>query len=205
MERSLNQKNNLKRILYVLFITTIIISCSKIESKRFYYPTKEFFSGEKKLDTLNFSDFSNFEEIQETLWKSLNNNESTSIFLIEKENVEYYFYVPMDYENINLLLKYKNFISISKDSIFQWEKVYHIDNLEKKLRKNLLNFGKNNKYADNPEKFKITFLNLEKESMLEMKESIIKVFETYNKIEKKNKEKLQLNILFQKEPLNLKK
>ena len=84
-------------------------------------------------------------------------------------------------------------------------KVDHIDNLEKKLRKNLLNFGKNNKYADNPEKFKITFLNPEKESMLEMKESIIKVFETYNKIEKKNKEKLQLNILFQKEPLNLKK
>ena len=43
----LNQKNNLKRILYILFIGNIIISCSKIENKRFYYPTKEFFLEEK--------------------------------------------------------------------------------------------------------------------------------------------------------------
>jgi hypothetical protein len=77
--------------------------------------------------------------------------------------------------------------------------------LELKLKENLLNFGKNNKYADNPEKFKITFLNPEKESILEIKENIIKVFETYNKIEKMNNRKLQLNILFQKEPLNLNK
>ena len=205
MKKLLNQKNNLKRILYILFIGNIIISCSKIENKRFYYPTKEFFAGEKKFDTLNFDNFSNFRDIQNTLWKSLSNHESTSIFLITKGNVEYYFYVPMEYENINLLLKYKNFVSISKDSIFQWERTYHINNLELKLKENLLNFGKNNKYADNPEKFKITFLNPEKESILEIKENIIKVFETYNKIEKMNNRKLQLNILFQKEPLNLNK
>ena len=94
--------------------------------------------------------------------------------------------------------KQKNIIGISKDSIYKMDKYYQIDNLEKILETDLINFGYNPKFADNPKWLRIQFLHPEKESISDLENNLLRVFNIYNNVNSQHKDSLELNIEFKK-------
>lgn len=88
-----------------------------------------------------------------------------------------------------ILLKFKNILSISKDSIKK-EKDYPIGELKTVLKKDLLNFGKNNGFSDSPEKLVISLTS----EIDELENLILKVTSVFNEIQKDASDSLKLNI-----------
>ena len=94
---------------------------------------------------------------------------------------------------IPIHVKYKNIISISSDSIFK-NKLYSIDSLDYLLKKDLLNFGKDLNFSDSPDRLIVSIEFPENGNINDVKDLMIKVFNSYNKLENKIKDSVNLNI-----------
>ena len=92
-----------------------------------------------------------------------------------------------------MFLKFKNIWSISKDS-FKKEKDYPINNLKTIMKKDLLNFGKNNGYSDSSNKLIISLTS----EIDDLENLILKVSKVFNEIQQESKDFLNLNIFINK-------
>jgi len=81
--------------------------------------------------------------------------------------------------------------------VYKWEKYYPIDSLESILKTDLLNNGIDNKFADNPRRLVIKFLNPYKESIQDLEKNLLNIFKIYNNIESQTKDSFRLNIDFE--------
>ena len=119
------------------------------------------------------------------------------VLLIENETSRFFMTYDDDQGCFVLpMIKLKNLIGISKDSVYKWEKHYPIDSLESILKTDLLNNGIDNKFADNPKQLIIQFLNPYKESIEDLEGNLLTIFKIYNNIKSQTKDSLQLNIDF---------
>lgn len=171
----------------------MLLSCESGKTS-FYYPNKQSFLELKNKDTLYLDQFTTFEQIIDSLWYYNSNEEDKNpIFLIEENNIQYFLKpVALSVGFKPPTEKIRNQIGISKDSIIKNETVYSIDSLNIILIKDLLNYGKNNNLAESPQKLIISFFKPDNESIPNLKNSLLKLFKTYNLIN--NKDTLELNI-----------
>jgi hypothetical protein len=182
-------------IIYLILALLFISSCSK--KKEFYYPNLKKFEEVQNKDIIRINSFLNFKEFKSEMWDFYRKNPTKNpIILLESESSKYYIKYTDKYGCMPLIIKLKNVIGISKDSIYKWEKYYPIENLEYILKTDLLNYGKNNKFADNPNSLTIQLLSPEKESIIDIENNLLNLCEIYNKIKSQAKDSLELNIEF---------
>lgn len=195
-------------IIFLLLTFLFILSCFKKKEKEFYYPSEKEFEKIENKDTIQFNSFSSFKEFKSEMWdfyrKQPNKN---PVILLENDYNRYFIKYDDNYGCIPPIVKLKNVIGISKDSIYKWDKFYPFDSLEQILKKDLLNNGRNNKFSDNPKSLIIQLLNPEKESIKNIENNLINLCKIYNEIKSSTKGGLVLNIEFEelitvKPPLN---
>jgi hypothetical protein len=188
-----------KLIIFFLPICIILINCEQKEKRNFFYPSIKRFEEIKNKDTLIIKEFKSYKNITDTLWyytKHLKNK--TPVFITENRNNKYYLKtVDLNYSCLPGIIKIKNIIVISKDSVFKQGDYYSIDSLENILKTDLLNNRKNNHFADSHKKLTIQLLRPYEQSIEELNNQLISLFNIFNDINKKNNDTLTLNIDFE--------
>jgi len=177
----------------------LISSCSKRIKKKYYYPNLKEVERTTNKRTIRINSFSSFEEFKSEMWGFYQITPGkTPILLLETENTEYHIKYINEFGCIPPIIKLKNLIGISKDSIYKWEKYYPIEKLENILKTDLLNYGQHNKYADNPSSLIIQFLHPENESISNLEHTLLNLLKIFNAINLQAKDSLELNIRFEK-------
>ena len=162
----------------------LVFSC-KPKTETFYYPSFEKLK-EGKIDTLNLVKTGNYEELISKL-ENLNYAGKFGVLKLEKENKIY---------NLSLttrhgfcyggpIIKEKNLITISEDSIMKNDKVFHISSLTEILEKDLKNYGKENEYAESSEKLRISLALKNPENFVYLEKYLISLIEKFNQLNKK--------------------
>lgn len=184
--------------IFIFLIFLFILSCGKGNKEEFYYPTlKEFETIENK-DIILLNSFSNFKVFKSEMWHYYRRNPGKNPVILLKDNNHFYFIKYADkYGCIPPIIKLKNVIGVSKDSIYKWNEFYPVDSLEQILKNDLMNYGRNNKLADNPKSLVIQLLNPEKESIEDIENNLTNLCRIYNKIKSETKDSLELNIEFE--------
>ena len=178
---------------YFLLIIILVFSC-KPKTENFYYPSFEKLK-EGKSDTLNLVKTGNYEELVSKL-ENLNYGGKFGFLKLEKENKIY---------NLRLttrhgfcfggpIIKEKNLITISKDSIMKNDKVFHISSLTKILEKDLKNNGKEDKYAESSEKLRLSLALKNPENLANLEKYLISLIEKFNQLNKEGKYELNIQI-----------
>ena len=147
------------------------------------------------MDTLNLVKIRNYEELISKL-ENLNNGEKFGFLKLEKENKIY---------NLRLttrhgfcfggpIIKEKNLITMSEDSIMKNDKVFHISYLTKILEKDLKNNGKEDKYAESSEKLRISLALKNPENFAHLEKYLISLIEKFNQLNNNNEYELNIQI-----------
>ena len=174
----------------MLFIT-IFSSCKKNEKKEYYFPNKKEFLETEKFEFIDTKSAISFEKIVSTL-ENLNYKSKKGYFKIEKSNENYNFLVSTSFGKCfgPILIKYKNLLSISKDSLRKGRNIYPLKDLKKIMKKDLQNFGEKSEFSDSPEKLVIS-VTCEKN---ELNELVLKIAKTFNEIKSESRKNFELNL-----------
>ena len=178
-------RNVIRTLLLVLFFS----SCQDEEKDNvIYYPSQREFS-KTEYQYLDLDSFSDFNRLVDSL-VILKDHSKKAAFKIEADNVEYHVLASTMFDNISpQMILFKNILSIGNDSIRKKE-IYPISELKQHLKKDLYNKGRDNNFADSPEKLVVSVTS----DMDELENLLIKIFRTFQEIEKESSDSLQLNI-----------
>ena len=186
-------KNDLLSLKYYLLLIILVFSC-KPKTENFYYPSFEKLK-EGKTDTLNLEKIGNYYELINKL-ENLNYKEKHGFLKIKNQNRIY---------NLSLttrhgfcyggpIIKEKNLITISEDSIMKNDKVFHISSLTEILEKDLKNYGKENEYAESSENLRISLALKNPENFVFLEKYLISLIEKFNQLNKRREYELNIQI-----------
>ncbi len=183
----------MKLIIKILLTSFILISCKNNIKKEFYYPYHFEFSDTENYQLIDFKTFESFSKLIDSL-EILKYHGKEAYFKIETDNTKYNILVSTTFGNgPPILLKFKNILSVSCDSILKRKK-HHISYLKKILSKDLKNSGEYSQYSDSPEKHVVS-LTCEID---ELEYLILKVSNVFNEIQEESTDSLKLNIFLNK-------
>ena len=186
----------MKKTLIILAVVGLF-SCKNQDEKKFYYPSEQDYANIENPVKLNLDNFSNYEELIDSIEILMADQRNVISYIIQNNN--FYFFKINSLEEKGgttpYHIKLRNLLGISTDSLLKND-YYSIDSLESFLKKDLLNYGKDNNFSDNPNKFIVSFELDENERILELNKLLIKVFETYNQLKGVDKDTIPLNIYF---------
>jgi hypothetical protein len=180
------------KLIIKIIILLLFFSCKNSKEgvvKKFYYPSEASFLNKENYKVLNFKSFKNFEDLIDSL-EGVNYYDKKAYIKVEKNKQEYNILVSTTFGKcIPPFLKFKNILSISKESILK-EKKYPIGDLISVLKKDLLNHGKDDEYSDSPEKLVVSLTC----KIDELEPLLMKVVTTFNEIKEHSSYSLKLNI-----------
>lgn len=186
----------MKKVL-ILIIVIAIFSCKNKEKIKFYYPSENYYKNIENPVELELDNFSNFEKLIDSIGILMADKKNV-VSQINEKNKYYYFEINSLEEKgrtIPYHIKLRNLLGISTDSILKND-YYSTDSLSSFLKKDLLNFGKDRDFSDNPNRL-IVSIELEKnQRVLEVKKILLEVFKTYDKLDKVKRDTIPLNIYF---------
>ena len=175
-----------------MLISLILISCKNNEKsikKELFYPNQSEFSKNGNYQFLDLKAFENFDGFVDSL-ENLNYRGKKGYLKFESNKLKINILVSTTFGQYSpILLKFKNILSVSKDSLKK-EKDYPIRDLKNILKKDLLNFGKNNRYSDSPEKLIVSLTS----EIDELENLLFKVSKVFNEIQQESTDSLSLNI-----------
>lgn len=173
----------------------LLSSCQKKTKTNFYYPNLQAFERVSNIDTIRLSSYASFDEFLSDMWNFYRTKpRKTPVVLLEKNDQRFFIKYSNGWDHQPHIVKIKNQIGISKDSVYKWERFYPIDSLKSLLKKDLFNNGANNKLADNPQSFRIRLLHPNKKTMQDIEDSLLHLLDIYNEINTQVNDSLQLNI-----------
>ncbi|WP_155995185.1 hypothetical protein [Tenacibaculum ovolyticum] len=180
------------KLIIKIIVLLLFFSCKNSKEgvvKKFYYPREASFLKKENYEVLNFKSFKNFEDLIDSL-QGLNYYDKKAYIKVEKNKQEYNILVSTTFgKGMPPFLKFKNILSISKDSILK-EKKYSIGDLISVLKKDLLNYGKDDRYSDSPEKLVVSLTC----KIDELESLLMKVVTMFNEIKEHSSDSLKLNI-----------
>ena len=182
----------MKNAIGILLLVLIISSCqeNREENTRdvIYYPSqREFLNSD--FQYIDLKAFPSFDKLIDSL-ETLKYNLKKAGFKIETDSVDYHVLASTIFgQDSPPMIKFKNILSVSNDSVKKNE-TYPIRELKQHLRKDLYNQGRDLKFADSPEKMIVSVTS----DMDELENLLIKIFRTFQEIEKESSDSLQLNI-----------
>ncbi len=171
----------------ILILLLIFASCNTAE---YYFPSKDFFEKNKPTE-IRIKNL-NFQELTDSIRNGLYKNEFYYI-KINNKNIEYKI-TPFAYTGG--LIKEKNVLEISKDSVKFSFINYPIDKLSYYLKSHYENNGKN---VNSPDSYKKAILKLvlkKEDDSQTLNKLLLKVVKTYQKTNIKLKDSIELNISF---------
>ncbi|TDQ25461.1 hypothetical protein DFQ07_1883 [Tenacibaculum caenipelagi] len=165
----------------------------KINHVEFYYPNKEEFIEKDKYKLVDIKTFENYNALIDSV-ENLKYSSKQTFLKLEDEKATYNIlastFFGQDYPPI---IKFKNILSISSDSILKNSK-YPIDSLKIVLKRDLENFGRNDSLSDSPKKLIVSITT----DLHNLENLIIKICSTFNEIKTTSTDSLQLNLQLNK-------
>ena len=176
----------------ILLLLLILVSCKNNKNEivtELYLPNQSEFSESENYQLVNIKSFENFDTLVDSL-ENLNYLGKKAYLKIENNNSKYNVLVSTTFgQCFPPLLKFKNILSISKDTIKK-EKKFPISDLKMIMKKDLLNYGKDNNYSDSPEKLVISLTT----EIEQLEILIIKVSKAFKEIQEESSDSLNLNL-----------
>ncbi|GGK29922.1 hypothetical protein GCM10007962_25250 [Yeosuana aromativorans] len=193
----------LRNTLYILASILIFSSCVEktktigLNKSKFYYPSKSDFENDSTITQITLDSLKNFNELVDKIDKIVCTD---SIPVINFENTQSEFKImPMNSCSSEMACFRPFLVTISPDSIrIDYHKKIGIENLFTALELNLLNKDKNPLHGDSPAK---TIFEVQVDSIYNIKKTsdlLVKIVNSYNELNKKNKDSLFLKIWFSK-------
>ena len=176
--------------ILLVFVLLSVNGCK--EKTTLYYPNKDWFESGSSLVKINHRAL-NFEQLR---------NEVSNIY--QKEKVPYIEIhkgdtvskvIPMQYDGYGLY-KGRNFITITKDSVFTMIDNQKIDQLQSIMVEQYGNNGKNPEYSQDAKSVTIIIDMPIIENGIEIEKIIFKLIKTFNKVNAQFKNNIELNIVF---------
>lgn len=179
---------SLKYLIYIVLVLSILISC-KGEEKEFYFPNDFEFSQKETYQFIDIKSFKTYDKLIDSI-ENLSFKGKKAYLKLKNNNTNCNVLVTTSFgECFPPLVKLKNIISISKDSIIK-DINYPIRDLKLILKKDLLNFGKNKKYSESPEKLVISIVT----DLKDLEQLMITVTATLNEIQTETLDSLNFNL-----------
>lgn len=181
-----------------VFLLVLLLSCQNKKQLKIYYPTKNTFLNLRNPSKLKLQSFTSFGELVDTL-QHYKYKGKVAIFNFKNKNTEYNFQASTFFGDCGPpIIKLKNVIGISPDSIYKNNKYYPLDSLCFLLKKDLLNNGRDIEFSKNSKKLIVSLTISEKAEITELKKLLLKVFKSYNKIKKETIDSIIWNLQFNK-------
>tara|TARA_R110002020_G_scaffold430007_2_gene639680 strand:+ start:488 stop:1099 length:612 start_codon:yes stop_codon:yes gene_type:complete len=182
-------RNSIKILLLILVISSCKNEKRDSIQKKFYYPNKTEFSTNKTYKLINLKSFENFGKLVDSL-----------------ENLKYYLKKPYlkiksNKEEFNIIVstnfggevpsihKFRNILSLNNDRV-EKDRTYSISKLKKILKKDLENYGQNDKFSESPKKLIVSVTS----EMDKLEFLLLKICRTFNEIKGESSDTLELNI-----------
>ena len=165
-----------------------------MDKKEFYYPSLEKLKTEE-IDTIKLSDFKNYNELIGEL-ENLNYRNKYGLLKLENDNEIFNLMLTTRYGYCygGPIIKEKNLIVISEDSIKKNEEIFGIDSLPTILKKDLNNNGKINRYAESSEKLRISIALKNPENYHQMESYLKNLIGEFNELNETKKYELNIQI-----------
>ena len=180
----------MRNLTYILLFITIFSSCKKNEKEEFYYPNKTEFSKTENFELIDLESVESFEKLVSIL-ENLNYKSKKGYLKIESENENFNVLIATTFGQSfgPILIKYKNILSISNDSLKK-KKSYPLIELKTIMKKDLENFGAEPEFSQSPEKLVISVTC----EINELEKLIIKIATTFNEIKSESIKNLEMNL-----------
>jgi len=173
----------IKKIIYLLILFSIV-SCENEKEQVKYHPSDfdiSEFNGEIiSLDSTNY----NFSQITDKI-------DFQNLILEFSDNKTKKQVIPYNFKFGSF--RKKNILGIDYDSIYK-ENGFSIDKIDLIMEKHYLNYGKNNEYSDFSKRAVIAIMIDSADSGKKLKDLLIKVTNSYDKLETKSIDTLRLYI-----------
>jgi len=190
----------------ILILVVCLFSCKNNEELKFYYPNeKDYFNIENPI-RIELDHFSDYKELIDSMEVLMAENRNV-VSQIKQKNKYYFFEINSLEEKgrtIPYHIKLRNLLGISTDSILKND-YYSTDSLQSFLRKDLLNYGKDRNFSDNPKRLIISIELESNQKISEVKKILFEIFETYNKLKKNKRDTIPLNIYFNWKSIKVKR
>ncbi len=172
----------------------VLINCKK-EIKNYHYPSYEKIS-KIKIDTLNLSEYQNYDDFISKLENLNFKGNGYGLLRIKNNNNIHNLKITTRHGFCfnSRLVKQKNLIIISEDSILKNDNLFHIESLSSILKKDLQNNGKDKRFADNSEKLKISFVLKNHKNFNLIENYLMNIIDNFNKLNKQNEYELNIQI-----------
>ncbi|WP_348746216.1 hypothetical protein [Tenacibaculum sp. 190524A02b] len=182
-------RNLLKTLLFILIFTSCKTNKRSIAKEEYYFPTKVAFSKKEDFQCIDLKEFRSFHQLVDSIEK-LNYKRKKGYLIVETETEKNNILLSTSYGRCRFpLLKFKNILSISKDSIKK-DRSYSIKELKIILKKDILNYGKDNSFSESPEKLMVSLTC----KINELNSLILRVIKVFNEIQEGSKKGLKLNL-----------
>jgi methyl-accepting chemotaxis protein len=176
-----------------LFLILILFSCQEQRNKnkriKFYYPNQSEFNKSAEYELVDVKTFKNFDVLIDSV-ENIKYKSKRIYINVQNDNTEYNIlastFFGQDYPPI---IKFKNILKISSDSISKNVK-YPIDSLKNVLKRDLENFGKNNRLSDSPKKLIVSVTT----DIGKLESLLTKICKTFNEIKTESTDTLLLNL-----------
>jgi hypothetical protein len=178
---------------YFLLFIILVFSC-KLKTENYYYPSFEILK-ERKTKTLKLENFENYDELISKL-ETLNYGNKYGILKLHNKNRIYDLGLSTRFGYCfgGPVIKQKNLITISEDSIMKNDKLFHIGHLTEILEKDLKNNGIENEYAESSEKLRISLALKNPKNFTNLEEYLLNIIEKFNQLNKEKNYELNIQI-----------
>ncbi|SDR71671.1 hypothetical protein [Christiangramia echinicola] len=196
----------MKKVFYILLITLTLINCDKTIKKdhgstkeTFYYPRMTSFQNDSLLKKVEIDSLKNFGELLKLTDEIVCDNKIPMIYF-ENEKAEFKFLMGKECLIVLNIADYKerNVIFIQGDSIIINDKITKpLDNIDKVLKKHILNNGKDPKYSTSIEESIIFYHQDSSFKSQDIKKQLLKISYAFHEMRKTNGDSIPLKMKLQ--------
>lgn len=198
----------MKKIVYILVLSTLIINCeikevkTKIDKSIFYYPRFSNFQNDSLLVDIYLDSINNYGELIE-IANQISCDLKNPVIKFNNDKSEFNLIAWKYCSESNDIVCYseRNVISIENDSIIiNYDITQSIDSLKNILENHILNPKKLDDYSQNVDKSIIQFYQDDSFDNKRIKEQLITLVSEFNTLNAKNGDSLPLNFFLMDYP-----
>lgn len=180
------------KFLRILLIILLLTTFGCIEKTNLYYPNKDWFENKDSLIKIEHRTI-NFEQLRNAVSNIYQKEKVPYVEIYRGDTIRKVIPLPYDgYGHYNN----KNFTTITKDSVFTMIDDEKIDQLQSIMMKQYSNNGKNPQYAQNIKSVLMIIDAPMDENGIEIEKLILRLIKTFNKVNAKFNNALELYIAF---------
>ncbi|MGM0934191.1 MAG: hypothetical protein ACQEWD_12175 [Bacteroidota bacterium] len=200
----------MRKILYILIIGLLIISCQscksdKADKEELFFPAKADFADTSKLVFHRLESFDNYQSLFKAI-DSVTCADKKPVLQFENKKYKFNLIALAHCSEANSVVDYrlKNVIGINNDSIIVNREIKTtVADLREIMAKHYLNYGKNSDYSERPEKAVINLYLEPKTDTGKIENLLEKIATEFYDLKKGEDDNFRLMILFKDYPMEI--